>query len=230
MKHILKPLVCICLIVLTGRLHAQTLQQDYEAIAGNFALAYNGIVEKGYRIGYINTPYHPEEYTAGSFTYRGMEYSNVKMRIDCHTKRLIVLTPDGKMNKVMHPAEVKRVTIEGTPFVYFSKTKAAPGEGYYKVLHEGKDFSVYSLRYVNNLIQDMHERVVHRKFSLKERVFLVKDGQWITLSGKTSFIKHFKDHKEALNSYCKEKGLLFNKERHSDWTVLAAYCDFLISK
>ena len=56
MKHILKPLVCICLIVLTGRLHAQTLQEDYEAIAGNFALAYNGIVEKGYRIGYINTP------------------------------------------------------------------------------------------------------------------------------------------------------------------------------
>ena len=130
----------------------------------------------------------------------------------------------------MHPAEVKRATIEGTPFVYFSKTKAAPGEGYYKVLHEGKDFSVYSLRYVNNLILDMHERVVHRKFSLKERVFLVKDGQWITLSGKTSFIKHFKDHKEALNSYCKEKRLLFNKERHSDWTVLAAYCDFLISK
>ena len=64
MKHILKPLVCICLIVLTGRLHAQTLQEDYEAIAGNFALAYNGIVEKGYRIGYINTPYYPEEYIA----------------------------------------------------------------------------------------------------------------------------------------------------------------------
>ena len=230
MKHILKPLVCICLIVLTGRLHAQTLQEDYQAIAGNFALAYNGIVEKGYRIGYINTPYYPEEYTAGSFTYRGMEYSNVKMRIDCHTKRLIVLPPDGNMNKVMHPTEVKRATIEGTPFVYFSKTEAAPGEGYYKVLHEGKDFSIYSLRYVSNLIQETHGRVMMRGFSLKERVFLVKDGQWIPLSGKNSFIKHFKNHKEALNSYSKEKRLRFKKEDHSDWTALAAYCETLISK
>ena len=230
MKHILKPLVYICLIVLTGRLHAQTLQEDYQAIAGNFALAYNGIVEKGYRIGYINTPYYPEEYTAGSFTYRGMEYSNVKMRIDCHTKRLIVLPPDGNMNKVMHPTEVKRATIEGTPFVYFSKTEAAPGEGYYKVLHEGKDFSIYSLRYVSNLIQETHGRVMMRGFSLKERVFLVKDGQWIPLSGKNSFIKHFKNHKEALNSYSKEKGLRFKKEDHSDWTALAAYCETLISK
>ena len=227
MKHILKPLVCICLIAFTERLYAQTSPEDYQAIAGNFALAYSGIVEKGYHTGYISTPYYPEEYTSGSFNYRGTEYSNVKIRIDCHTKRLIILTPDGKMNRVMHPTEVKRATIEGTPFVYFSKTEAAPGEGYYKVLHEGKDFSIYSLRYVSNLIQETHGRVMMRGFSLKERVFLVKDGQWIPLSGKNSFIKHFKNHKEALNSYSKEKGLRFKKEDHSDWTALAAYCETL---
>ena len=230
MKHILKPLVCICLIAFTERLYAQTSPEDYQAIAGNFALAYSGIVEKGYHTGYISTPYYPEEYTSGSFNYRGTEYSNVKMRIDCHTKRLIILTPDGKMNRVMHPTEVKRATIEGRSFVYFDKTEAAPIEGYYTVLDEGKDFSIYSLRYVSNLIQETHGRVMMRGFSLKERVFLVKDGQWIPLSGKNSFIKHFKNHKEALNSYSKEKGLRFKKEDHSDWAELAAYCETLISK
>ncbi len=230
MKHILKPLLCICLITLTGRIYAQTSKEGYQTIAGNFALAFNGIVEKGYHTGYFNTPYYPEEYTSGSFNYRGLEYSDVKMRIDCHTKKLIALTPDGKMNRVIHPTEVKRATIGERTFVYFNKTEAAPSEGYYAVLHEGKEFSIYSLRYVSDFIQEIHGRVMLRGFSLKDRVFLVKNGQWIPLSGKNSFIKHFKDQKEALNNYCREKGLRFKKENHSDWTELAAYCETLISK
>lgn len=230
MKHLLRTIVCICLIALAGQLHAQTAKEDYQTMAGNFALAYNGIVEKGYRVGYTNTPYYPLEYTTGSFDYRGTEYRDVKMRIDCHTKRLVVLTPDGRINRVMHPTEVKRATIGRTPFVYFSKTEAAPGEGYYAALHEGKDFSIYSLRYVSNLVRETHGRVMLQGFSLKERVYLVKDGQWISLSGKGSFIKHFKAHKEALNAYCKEKGLRFDKENRSDWTVLAAYCETLTNK
>jgi hypothetical protein len=230
MKHILKPLVCIGLIAFTGGLHAQALQEDSQKIAGNFALAYSGIAENGYRTGYINTPYYPEEYTAGSFCFRDMEYRNVKMRIDCYTQRLVILTPDENMSRVVHPAEVKRATIGGTPFVYFGSTEAIPGEGYYAALYEGEDFSVYSLHYVNNLIQKVQGKVMLRGFSLKERVFLVKDGQWTALSGKGSFIKHFKAHKEALNSYCKEKKLLFKKGNHSDWSALAAYCETLIRK
>jgi hypothetical protein len=97
-------------------------------------------------------------------------------------------------------------------------------------LHEGENFSIYSLHYVNNHIQKAQGRVMLRGFSLKERVFLVKDGQWIALSGKSSFIKHFKAHKEALNSYCKEKKLLFKKGNHSDWSAFAAYCETLIRK
>ena len=193
-------------------------------------MAYSGIAENGYRTGYINTPYYPEEYTAGSFCFRDMEYRNVKMRIDCYTQRLVILTPDENMSRVVHPAEVKRATIGGTPFVYFGSTEAIPGEGYYAALYEGEDFSVYSLHYVNNLIQKVQGKVMLRGFSLKERVFLVKDGQWTALSGKGSFIKHFKAHKEALNSYCKEKKLLFKKGNHSDWSALAAYCETLIRK
>ena len=71
MKHILKPLVCICLIAFTGRLHAQALQEDYQKIAGNFALAYSGIAEKGYRMGYINTPITPKHIPPETSTSEG---------------------------------------------------------------------------------------------------------------------------------------------------------------
>ena len=62
MKHTYRLLACICLFFLSGQLFAQTATEAYRQKAGNFALAYTGIVEKGYRVGYVNTPYYPTEH------------------------------------------------------------------------------------------------------------------------------------------------------------------------
>ena len=230
MKNILKPLACICMIALTGQLQAQITDKVYQDQAGNFALAYNGIAEKGYHTGYTNTPYYPETYTEGSFVFRDMEYHDVKMRLDCYTKRLVVLTPDGKLNRLMHPEEVGRATIGGIPFVYFDKAEAAPGEGYYAALYEGKNFSIYRLHYVNNLMRETHGRVMRLGFSLKERVYLVQENRWTLLKGKNSFIRCFKDHKKALGDYCRKNGLRFGSGNRSDWAALAAYCETLMKE
>ena len=228
MKYTLKSWVCICLLILSGQLFAQTATEAYRQKAGNFALAYTGIVEKGYRVGYVNTPYYPTEYTSGSFVYRGVPYTDVKLRNDCHTHRLIMLTPDGKFNRVLHPKEVSRAVIGNTPFVYFDARQATPGEGYYAAIYEGQDFSIYKQIYVSNINKETRGSVMLQKFSLKERLFLVKDGQWNTLSGKSSFIKHFKSHKAALNNYCKQHQLMFGKKNGTDWQKLAEYCETLI--
>lgn len=228
MKNTLSAIICISLLLLSSHLHAQTPVQAYQQKAGNFSLVFSGIVEKGYRVGYVNTPYYPEEYTPGSFVYRGVPYPDVKLRTDCHTKRLIVLSPDGKFNRVLSPEEVKRATIGNTPFVYFNAQEAAPGEGYYAALFEGKHFGVYKQVYVSNINRESNGRVMLQKFSLKERLFLVKDGKWNLLSGKSSFIKHFKSHKDALNDYSKAQNLRFGKGNDSDWMKLATYCETLI--
>lgn len=230
MRYTLKLHVCICMITLTGQLQAQITDKAYQNQAGNFALVYNGIAEKGYRVGYTNTPYHPLEYTSGSFDYRGMEYRDVKLRLDCYTQRLIVLTPDGKLNRVLHPTEVRRAEIGGTPFVYFDRTEASPGEGYYAALYEGKNFSIYRLHYVSNLIRETHGRVMRLGFSLKERVYLVQENRWTQLKGKDSFIRCFKNHKKALGEYCKKNGLRFGSRNDSDWAALAAYCETLMKE
>ena len=59
MKHTLKSLFCICLLMMGGQLYAQTTAESYQKKAGNFAQAFNGVIEKGYQIGYTNTPYYP---------------------------------------------------------------------------------------------------------------------------------------------------------------------------
>ena len=221
-------LICISLLLLCNGLHAQTSTPAYQQKAGNFALAFSGVIEKGYRVGYVNTPYYPEEYTSGSFVYRGVAYTGVKLRTDCHTKRLVALSPDGKFNRVLSPDEVDRAVIGSTQFVYFSVRQATPGEGYYAALYEGKGFSIYKQIYVSNINREPSGRVMLQKFSLKERLFLLKDGKWNSLSGKSSFIKHFKNHKDALNDYCKAQNLRFGKDNEADWTILATYCETLM--
>ena len=228
MKNTLSAIICISLLLLGSHLHAQTPVQAYQQKAGNFSLAFSGVVEKGYRVGYVNTPYYPTEYTSGNFVYRGISYPDVKLRTDCLTKRLIALSPDGKFNRVLSPDEVKQAVIGGTPYVYFSTQEATPGEGYYAAIHVGKDFSIYKQIYISNINKETRGSVMLQKFSLKERLFLVKDGQWNTLSGKSSFIKHFKSHKAALNNYCKQHQLMFGKKNGTDWQKLAKYCETLI--
>ena len=228
MKNTLSTIICISLLLLGSHLHAQTPVQAYQQKAGNFALAYTGIIEKGYRVGYVNTPYYPTDYTFGSLIYRGVPYTDVKLRNDCHTHRLIILSPDGKFNRVLSPDEVDRAVIGNTLFVYFDARQATPGEGYYAAIHEGKDFSIYKQIYVSNINKETRDRVMLQKFSLKERLFLLKDGKWSPLSGKSSFIKHFKSHKEELNSYCKQQQLKFGKKNESDWQKLAEHCETLI--
>ena len=228
MKNTLSTIICISLLLLGSHLHAQTPVQAYQQKAGNFSLAFSGVVEKGYRVGYVNTPYYPTEYTSGNFVYRGISYPDVKLRTDCLTKRLIALSPDGKFNRVLSPDEVDRAVIGNTLFVYFDARQATPGEGYYAAIHEGKDFSIYKQIYVSNINKETRDRVMLQKFSLKERLFLLKDGKWSPLSGKSSFIKHFNNHKEELNSYCKQQQLKFGKKNETDWQKLAEHCETLI--
>lgn len=227
MKNTLSAILCISLLLLGSHLHAQTSAQAYQQKAGNFSLAFSGVVEKGYRVGYVNTPYYPTEYTSGYFVYRGIAYSDVKLRTDCLTKRLIVLSPDGKFNRVLSPDEVKRAVIGNIPYVYFNAQEATPGEGYYAALFEGKDFGIYKQIYVSNINRESSGSVMRQKFSLKERLFLLKDGKWNSLNGKNSFIKHFKSHKDALNDYCKTQNLRLGKNNESDWSTLATYCETL---
>lgn len=227
MKSTLKSLVCICMFMLGGQLYTQTTAETYQKKAGNFAQAFNGVIEKGYRVGYANTPYYPQEFQSGSFVYRGLKYTDVKMRTDSHAKSLIVLSPDGKFNLVMNPEEVSQIVIGGLPFRYFKVKEAVPGNGYYVVLYEGKDFGIYKQSYVSNINKEYKGSLLYQKFSLKERVLLLKDGKWNVLTNKNSFIKHFKEQKEQLNAYCKEQQLNPGKKNETDWQKLAVYCETL---
>lgn len=227
MKHTLRLVIGICLLFLSGQLYAQTATETYHQKAGNFALAFNGVAEKGYRVGYANTPYHPQDYTQGSFVFRGVEYTNVKLRTDSHTGRLLAQSPDGKFNLTMPPQEIQRAVIGDRTFVYFPAQESTLGEGYYAVLHEGKNFAIYKQCYVSNINKKFQGSIQLQEFSLKERILLLKDGKWNILTGASSFYKHFKELKPQLQAYCKEHELHLGEKNDAAWKTIAEYCETL---
>lgn len=201
----------------------------YQRRVGIFALLYNGKLENGYAHGYVNTPYHPDEYVEGELEYKGMNYRNIHLRLDCDTQHLIVQSPDQRFNISLEPEDIKRATLGGRTFVYFDrKTDGAPESAYYAALYEGKGWGIYKQYYVNNVGREYVGRHMLSKFFLKERLFFVKDGKWSRLSGRNDFIRHFKQHRQALQRFCKEQHLQLGKEHEDDWNCLGRYCTTLM--
>lgn len=209
---------------------AQSVKEKelYLKEAGNFALLYQGVLEEGYKRGYVNTPYYPQEYEMGSLVYEGMDYSGIPMRLDCRTGRIVMKTPNGIFHIVLLPEVAPRVTIGDRDFVFFTDADRAPGTTYFIALYENKEWGIYKQRYVSNVNQDLEQGKVRKEFSLKQRVFFKKGNRWQSLVGKDDFIKQFKEHKKALTDYCKQEKLRPSDKKEEDWIRLARYCETLI--
>lgn len=228
MKTLLYYLIYILIGVLPTHLSAQTPLDIYHQEAGNFALIYSGKLEDGYNYGYSNTPYYPPNYTEGNLHFKGIEYRNIPLRIDYYTSRLIVQSPDGKYNIPVHPQEVDKVCIGKCDYIYLSKEANAPSNAYYAVLFQNKKWKLYKLRYISNINREYVGNRVLQNFSLKERIYLVRNGKWHEITGRNSFISHFKQYKHELQHYCKQHNLHLSKEDEEGWIRLALYCETLI--
>lgn len=207
---------------------AQHTKKHYQQEAGIQALLYQGKLEKGYGQGYVNTSYRPLEYTEGSLTFEGMEYKQVLLRFNCELKRLILQSPDRKFNIILLPEQVQRATIGAWEYVYLDERDRAPEANYYMAVFEGQDWSIYKQYYISNIKKVYEGSHLQQEFSIKERVYLKKDGKWTVINGRNDFIKHFKTHKEALLEYCKQQKLRPGDKREDDWLALARYCETLI--
>ena len=228
MKSRLLLLIHILIASFPVSLFAQIPADSYFRETGNFALIYSGKLESGYSYGYINSPYYPQEYKLGSLYYKGMAYTDVSLRIDNYTCRLVIQSPDSKYNFPLNPSDVSRISIDNRSYVYLSGDSNAPNNAYYMVLHRSSDWGLYKLHYVSNVNKEYVGNRVLQSFSLKERIYLVVNGKWFEVNGRNSFISHFKQHKQELQHYCKQHGLHLSKENEEDWIRLALFCETLI--
>lgn len=216
------------MIALSARAQSVKDKELYLKEAGNFALLYQGILEKGYTRGYVNTPYYPQEYETGNLVYEGMKYTNVPMRLDCQTGKIVIKSPNGLHHIVLLPEIVPRVTIGNRDYVFFTAADKAPGNTYYIALYESMDWGIYKQQYISNVNQNLEQGKIRKEFSLKQRVFFKRGNRWQPLGDKDDFIKLFKMHKEKLKDYCKQEKLRPNVKREEDWIKLARYCETLM--
>lgn len=228
MKSRLLLLVYTLIASFPVSLFAQMPTDSYFQEAGNFAVIYSGKLESGYSYGYLNTPYYPQEYKLGGLCYKGMAYTEVSLRIDNYTCRLVIQSPDNKYNFPLNPSDVSHICIDNRSYVYLSGTSNAPNNAYYMLLHQAPNWRLYKLHYVSNVNKEYVGSRVLQSFSLKERIYLVMNGKWFEVNGRNSFISHFKQYKQKLQHYCKQHSLRLNKENEEDWIRLAFFCETLI--
>ena len=174
MKRACFIIISICLASVICKAQVVSEKALYLKEAQEFSLLYQGKLEIGYRRGYVNTPYFPQEYVKGKVVYEGMVYTDVPLRLDCYTKRVVMQAPNNIYHIELLPEITPRVTIGNWDYVYFNMVDKAPDATYFAALYETEGWGIYKLHYINNVNQDLDQGKVLKEFSVKHKVFLKK--------------------------------------------------------
>lgn len=215
---------CMFLLGLQTATAQDGLDTLYQQRVADYMPLYNGTMEPGYNKSFMNDPYYPKVYTQGSVTYLGWEYKGVEMLIDTYRQRLIVLSNDRKRRIEVPHEGIAKLEIGGTEYEWNDRDDHAPQTGYYAVIYKGKE-TIYRLRYTHDPEKRIENRQVLAEFVEREKLYLMRDGKWHELSGRSSYLKLHKDQKAALQRYCKEQRLQL--ESDEDWRQLASYYENL---
>ena len=219
--------IAICLFPLTLPAQNIDIARQYQQEVGIQGLLYQGKLEKSYALGYANSPYYPTEYTTGKLTYRGLVYQDIPLLLNIEYKYLVMQSPDRKYSIILSPEAVPRATIGAWDYVYLGPEDHAPYQDYYIAVYESPEWSIYKQFYISNINKQYEGSRMYLDFSIKERVYLKKDGRWTTISSRNDFIKHFRQYRTQLVDYCKKNRLRPGDKREEDWRKLAQYCNEL---
>lgn len=124
-----------------------------------------------------STPYWPQQWQKGSVRLNGVTYTQVYLRTDLRTGRLLVLSPYRGMSVEHAPGEVDNVVIADTAYVYMPKAKGQAA-GWYQRIGDTPEGTLFLRPYIS-----YHSEL--KRFVLSQkRLLLAPDGQWRKLKKK----------------------------------------------
>ncbi|WP_455622725.1 hypothetical protein [Parabacteroides sp.] len=209
-------------------LSADGKEGRYVDKAGNQALIYTGELEPSYLNRLEGHPYlDTREYRKGTLAFDEVVYPGVEMRLNVYMERLIVLSPDRRLHVIVPPERIRFVRLPDYD-LYYMEPKGEKGyfpEGFYVRLYAGK----YALwkRSTKGLERRMEELTLTDRFVEKTSYYIEKDGVYYPVSGKRSLLHLFKENKDELKRYMKERNLSFGDERERSLIRVVEYCETL---
>ena len=219
-------------------LQGQTLQQDsiiaesalrstiklYDLAMGENSHLYNGRefinpFERKEANGHIY--FISDEWQDGYIYYVGQLYEHVSLRFDVFQNKVIVEHPRSHREIELDSKKISYFGLNGQKFVRLT----SPTEGFYAEIYHG-DVKVY-IWYYKTLKENTEGKTMVREFLAKEKVYILKDQKYQTVSSKSAALSVFKERKSELKKLIKEENLSFKDNKTYALSRMAQYYDQL---
>jgi hypothetical protein len=227
MKMMRKTLLLVVGCLMCGKMNAQHQQlfDEYRRKAGDQAEMFVGKVEPGYPPTiYLAHPYWLfDEFFPGDVVYNGLLYKSVPVRYDAYLKRLVVNTPNKRMNVYVPMNLVEKFTLGGTEFswrygeivaILFSSSRMELVEQVNVALKE-------NIKAQGQVMYDFNRDV---------RYYVLRGGEVYEVDKLRSVLKLFPGREKVLKRYAKENALDFKLHRQSALITMIKYADELLAQ
>lgn len=227
MKMMRKTLLLVVGCLMCGKMNAQHQQlfDEYRRKAGDQAEMFVGKVEPGYPPTiYLAHPYWLfDEFFPGDVVYNGLLYKSVPVRYDAYLKRLVVNTPNKRMNVYVPMNLVEKFTLGGTEFswrygeivaILFSSSRMELVEQVNVALKE-------NIKTQGQVMYDFNRDV---------RYYVLRGGEVYEVDKLRSVLKLFPGREKVLKRYAKENALDFKLHRQSALITMIKYADELLAQ
>lgn len=220
MKNYKYPFVILLILLPLLKSYAQdnnllfldkTVREEYISKINKSALLFSGKEHIKYPLWIQGDPfYETSDFRSGKLVYDGIEYSGIQMRLDTYTDELVVLVPNDVYHIVPHSDYFTQAVINNILLLYNKDNETMPFFGYYILLYKN------ALEVLVKPVCSLHEKNDGAKlvqfFRKRDNYYVLMDGKYKLISGKSSLLSLFKTHKKELNQFIKEYDLNYKKD------------------
>jgi hypothetical protein len=173
------------------------------------------------------TDYRP---VIGSLIFKNKSYEADALLYDIYMDKLVYryYSSNLDINSIsLDENFVLGFTIHNSTFRYFKDLTTKSGrklkDGYYEMVYDGKQKLL--VRWEKNKSFDMY---VSHKFSVSRRMYMLNDGQVVSIKNKWQLMNHFADKKREVKKFIKKKHILLELKNGSSVTEVFEYYESLL--
>jgi len=167
------------------------------------------------------------EFINGTVTISGKSFSNVAIKYDAFKDELLTPYEHGKilqLNKELVDSFAFNFNGKHYHFIRIREDKSENPGGYFRVIYSGK--SALYLKYIKK-INKLSISGESESFYQSERLYLVKNGQFIAVSGKGDLLRAMDDKRDQVKSFIRKNKTKVSEEEPENIVPVIKYYDSL---
>ncbi len=203
------------------------LIQFYHATIGLQAHLYNGPLYAPYPRPFTEGHqfFEADSFRNGTVFYDGLQYLNVRLKLDIIRDELIMLHPANNFQLNLIKEKIDSFSISGHSFLNITKdssVNSSPAPGFYHQLYSSSSIRFLAKR--KKFIQEMTETSsISTKVYKKDSYFVVKNGLYHSIKNKKSFMSTVKDKRGEMQKFINNNKLSFKKSFEEDVVKALSY-------